>query len=127
MRRDLRDAVLKANCPNPAADIREQLNLSDEEDGGVPRDQSAARKRRAPGSKSGVPLFVEVLLGEVKVKVLNKLRPLRVQCATSAVSAVVSYCQDHVAAGQGTLRKNLAAKNTGRLCPSHGGLAPASQ
>ena len=49
-----------------------------------------------------------VQLGEAKLKVLNKVRPLRIQCTMPAVSAIISYCKTHVSEGHGKFRKKTA-------------------
>lgn len=105
LRQELRQAVLEQTRPNPAAQVRQQLHLSDEEDGGVPQVKKAARPLRQAGLAAKV---VEVQLGEAKLKILNKLRPLRIQCTVPAVTALISYCKTHVSEGQGQFRKKTA-------------------
>ena len=102
--------MLKQNRPNPGEELRQQLDLSDEEDGGVPQKKKAARQPRQAGLAAKV---LEVPLGEAKLKVLNKVRPLRIQCTLPAVTAIISYCKDHVSEGKGHFRKKTTQVEEG--------------
>ena len=105
LRQELREAVMQQTRPNPAEQLRQQLHLSDDEDGGVPQGKKAARPPRQAGLAAKV---LEVQLGGVKLKVLNKVRPLRIQCTMPAVTAIISYCKSHVSEGKGQFRKKTS-------------------
>ncbi len=115
LRRELQNGLKAANDPDPAGALRAALDLeSDDDDDG----QRSGKKKAAcpPRTRrpAALPKTVDVMVGDVKMKVQNKLRPLRVECTEASVNGVIAFCRKHVLDGKADLKKYRVREDGGQ-------------
>ena len=122
LRRELQAGIEGMEHPDPAGELRASLNLqSDESDGdqGVgsaaadpkaacPKQANKKKCKRTPSSAK----TLDVKLGDVTIRVQNKIRPFRIEVTESSVNAIMSWCREHVLQGKATLKKHQAKGET---------------
>jgi len=106
LRREATALIRKAL--NPSADLREKLQLSDDE---FEAPQPARRQAKQTNGQ------VEVTLMGFPVKMKTNTRPLFIAVTQESVNAVIAFCRKHIKEGPVQLKKDTAAGSQQAACP----------
>ena len=119
LRRELQDGMKQAmSAACPTSEVRAALGL--EEDDLEIGDQGGAvgvgqKAKRGKQPKPQVrPTTVDVMLGDTKVRIQTKVRPLKMEVTEASVNAVIEWCRQHIKAGKLSLKKQ---SSTPAACP----------
>ena len=109
LRREIQAAFLQVSNPDPARQLRAALALDSDDDddgGGGPRKKVACPPRPRKKTVGDAASTLEVSLGDSKITIQSKMRPLRIEVTEAAVTGIIEWCRQHVREGKPILKKH---------------------
>ena len=127
LRRELQDGMKQAmSAACPASELRATLGLEEDDleigdQGGAVGVGQKAKCGKQPKAQVQ-PTTVDVMLGDTKVRIQTKARPLKMEVTEASVNAVIAWCRRHVMEGKLSLKKQTS---TSAACPEGTWAMPA--